>query len=127
MTGRDAALVAAGGALGATARWVVGAPFELERGAFPWTTLLVNLLGCLAIGLAARHLVPGRPLWAFTVSGVLGGFTTMSLYAVQLLDLADAGRGGIALGYLTLTLLGGHLAVLLPERGPRPAPLEGEP
>lgn len=127
VTGRELGLVAAGGALGAAARWAVGAPFDLARDAFPWTTLLVNLVGCLAIGAVSRRLVPGSLAWAFTVSGVLGGFTTMSLFAVELLDLLDAGRGAAAFAYLVLTLLGGTVAVLLPERGLRPAPAEGEP
>ena len=127
MTSREAALVALGGAIGATARWATGAPFDIGRSDLPWTTLVVNVLGCLAIGVASRRLDQGHPAWGFTVTGLLGGFTTMSLFAVELVDLVDAGRREAALGYLAVTLTSGTVAVLLGEWGNRPDPAEGEP
>ncbi len=124
---RTPVVVAAGGMLGATLRWATGLPFDTAPGELPWHTLAVNLLGCLLIGVASRRLVPHSPPWLFAVSGCLGGFTTMSLLAVELNDLVDAGRGGAAVGYLAATLVGGTAAVLVGERGHRPTPDEGEP
>ena len=72
--------VAVGGALGALARWLVGegvlavAPFTTG---FPWSTLLVNVVGCALIGLLAPLVAGARPWVAgFLVTGFLGGFTT---------------------------------------------------
>lgn len=124
---RTTVLVAVGGTLGATLRWATGLPFDTAAGDLPWHTLGVNLVGCLLIGVASRRLVPHSPTWLFAVSGCLGGFTTMSLLAVELNDLVDAGRREAAVGYLAATLVGGTAAVLVGERGHRPTLDEGEP
>ncbi|MFE9390335.1 fluoride efflux transporter CrcB [Streptomyces sp. NPDC006784] len=109
------AVVALGGALGACARYGAGLLWPTPHGAFPWTTLGVNVAGCLVIGVfmvlitdvwAAHRLV--RP---FLGTGVLGGFTTFSTYAVDIERLLEADATGTALGYLALTLLGAMAAV----------------
>lgn len=113
--------VAVGGAAGASARWGVA---ELVRAlgdthppdAFPWATFAVNVLGSLCIGIAAARLVRGTRRWAFVVTGVLGGFTTMSAFAVELNDLADANRNGTAVVYTTATLAISAAAFLGAER-----------
>lgn len=104
--------VAVGGAVGASGRWLVGWMFgELgaghQPGTWPWATLTVNILGCVLIGLAARFVAPGTTVWAFVVTGVLGGFTTFSALAVELNDLADADRMPIAVLYAAVTLAAG--------------------
>ena len=71
-----------------------------DRGGWPWATLAVNLVGCVAIGIAARRLRVGTVAWAFVVTGVLGGFTTFSSFAVEVDQLIDADRAGVALGYV---------------------------
>ena len=86
--------VAAGGACGAVLRYCVQA---LTSGAeFPWGTLVVNIAGCLAIGLAIGAFAGvtwfedvGRP---FLVAGVLGGFTTFSAFSVDTVLLWEQGR-----------------------------------
>ena len=86
--------VAAGGACGAVLRYGVQA---LTSGAgFPWGTLVVNIAGCLAIGLAIGAFAgtawfedAGRPL---LVAGVLGGFTTFSAFSVDTVLLWEQGR-----------------------------------
>ncbi len=114
---RVATAVATGGVIGAGMRWLAGVPFEVTPGTFPVRTLVVNLLGCLLIGVAAHRLPRESLAWAFAVTGVLGGFTTMSAFAQELNDLADADRTGLLVVYLAATLGGGVLAVLLGERG----------
>lgn len=108
--------VAVGGAIGAGARWLAGVPFEVTPGTFPVRTLVVNVLGCLLIGVAASRLHRESLAWAFAVTGVLGGFTTMSAFAQELNDLVDAGRGGLMVVYLVATLAGGMAALLAAER-----------
>ncbi|MCY3624239.1 MAG: fluoride efflux transporter CrcB [Gammaproteobacteria bacterium] len=86
--------VAAGGACGAVLRYCVQA---LTSGAeFPWGTLVVNIAGCLAIGLAIGAFAGvtwfegvGRP---FLVAGVLGGFTTFSAFSADTVLLWEQGR-----------------------------------
>ncbi|MET9497228.1 fluoride efflux transporter CrcB [Streptomyces sp. NPDC006552] len=101
------AAVALGGALGASARYGASLLWPTATDAFPWTTLLVNVVGCAAMGVlmvvlgelrTAHRLV--RP---FLGTGVLGGFTTFSTYAVDIRRLADLGAARTALGYLALT------------------------
>jgi CrcB protein len=110
-------VVAVGGAIGATARWAVGTPWTLDPGTWPWATLLVNVLGSLAIGFAARRLMVGTIGWAFVVTGLLGGFTTFSALAVQLNALVEAERSELALAYGAVTLSAGVGATLIARRG----------
>ncbi len=110
--------VALGAAGGAWARWLLG----LALPARPLlVTAAINLAGCAAMGLlmavlarlgsqatqARWHLLL-RPALA---TGVLGGFTTFSTFAVDVVGLVDQGRWLAAGGYLAGTSLGGVLAV----------------
>jgi fluoride exporter len=103
--------VAAGGALGALARWGAGVVFAA---AAPWTTLAVNVLGCLLIGVLVAlvaDVVAAPPLARpFLGTGVLGGFTTFSGFALDGRQLLLDGRPGAAAGYLAATLAGALLA-----------------
>jgi CrcB protein len=106
-------VVAAGGALGATVRYGIGVAWPAPVGAFPWATFLINLSGCALIGAmmvltevwTTHRLV--RPLLG---TGILGGFTTFSTYAVdiQRLAAADAARAGLI--YLAATPVAALLA-----------------
>ncbi|MFT2018298.1 fluoride efflux transporter CrcB [Streptomyces sp. 796.1] len=113
--GEVLAVVAAGGALGASARYGAGLLWPTEPDAFPWTTFGINVIGCALIGVflvvlqAARQAPPlVRP---FVATGVLGGFTTFSTYAVDVERLVHDGRAGTAVGYLLLTPLTALTAV----------------
>ena len=109
-------LAALGGALGALARWVVAEAVP-SSGGWPWATLLVNLTGCLLLGalLAVLATRSSEPSWAhpFLGVGVLGGYTTYSAFAVEVVDLLDDGALALAVGYVLLSLLGGVAAVVL--------------
>ncbi len=118
-------LAAIGGALGALARWGVAEALPRPDGGWPWATLLVNLTGCLLIGVLTGALA-GRspePAWArpFLAVGVLGGFTTYSAFAVEAVGLAEAGRVAAAGGYVLASVLGGVLAVAAGVRAVRRA------
>jgi CrcB protein len=111
------AAVAVGGALGASARWAVGSiGGSGAPDAFPWPTFTVNVVGCLLIGIITCRLDRDTVRWHFVATGVLGGFTTMSAFAVEANRLADAGRGQLASGYVAATFIAGFLALLLGER-----------
>ncbi len=104
-------LAAVGGAIGALARAGIAELVPYSTGEFPWATLLVNVVGCLAIGAAARRLHPVWASWRFGVTGVIGGFTTYSTFANETRDLLDAGRPVVALTYVTVTVAAGLACV----------------
>ena len=74
-------------------------------------------LGVL-IGFAARRVVRNTAMWAFTVTGILGGFTTFSALALELNDLADADRLPLAALSAVVTMVAGIGATAI--AGPTP-------
>jgi CrcB protein len=109
-------LAAAGGAVGALARWGVATALPGSPGHWPWATLLVNLLGCFLIGtlsaVLARRRVEATWPRPFLGVGVLGGFTTYSAFAVEVVQAVEDGAVLLALGYVLASILGGVLAVV---------------
>lgn len=110
-------LVAMGGALGGMARLAVSEQAGRWLGrAFPWGTLAVNVLGCLAIGALAPALdwpMTTSPAWLALAVGGLGGFTTVSSFSLQTLSLWQEGRHGPALANVVATLTAGLAAAAL--------------
>ena len=93
-------LVGLGGAFGSIARYLVGnatmrwvAPHNAVG--FPWGTLLVNILGCAAIGVLAvaieRLTSLNSELRLLLITGFLGGFTTFSSFSMETLLLLKGG------------------------------------
>lgn len=111
-----AALVAIGAALGALGRWQIAEWIGIEPSRLPWETLVVNVVGCLLIGIAAARIAPGSGRWSFGVTGVLGGFTTFSAFSNETRALLDTDRVGTAVAYVAVTLAGGLLAVAAGRR-----------
>ena len=111
------AVIAAGGALGAAARHGVSLGIPTGEGGLPWATLLVNVSGCLLIGVLMVLIVEARRVHRlvrpFLGVGVLGGYTTFSTYTVEAQVLIAAGRPGVALGYLVGTVAAALVAVQL--------------
>lgn len=107
--------VAAGGKLSALLRFQFGRWWPTPTPAFPWTTLLINISGCLVIGafmvLITEQWAPHPLLRSFFGTGVLGGYTTFSTYAVDIILLTCAGHPLTAVAYLLGTLLGALAAV----------------
>lgn len=107
-------VIALGGVLGAAARFAVQA--AAPPGAFPWATLIINLTGCLLIGvlMVVIDMGPAHPLTRpFLGVGVLGGYTTFSTYTADALTLVIADRPGLTLVYLVGTPLTALLAVVI--------------
>ena len=107
------AIVAAGGAIGASLRHLVGMlSLRLAGREFPWGTLAVNLVGCLAmglfIGIAARRLGLSNELRLFVATGILGGFTTFSAFSLDAVLLWERHEH-----LLTALYVGGSVALAI--------------
>lgn len=110
--------VAVGAAVGANMRfllagWVAGR----YGGAFPYGTLLINVLGSLLIGvvlgLAAERVSLAEPLRLLLVTGLLGGFTTFSTFSYETYSLIVGGNWPAAALYAALSVGLGLAAVIL--------------
>ncbi|WP_225729059.1 MULTISPECIES: CrcB family protein [unclassified Nocardia] len=101
------AVVAAGGALGATARYAAGLLWPTAGAAFPWTTLVVNVTGCALMGIVMVLITEiwtgHRLLRPFLGTGILGGYTTFSTYTADIERLVGLGHAAPALVYLAAT------------------------
>lgn len=89
--------VAAGGALGATCRLLVGRFMLSYMGpGFPWGTLTVNIAGSFLIGflieLLALRINASHTMQGFLVIGVLGGFTTFSAFSLEVGLMIEKGQ-----------------------------------
>jgi CrcB protein len=109
---------AAGGAVGAVARWGLTEAFPVATGHFPWTVLLVNVVGSGLLAILPRYDAVRSRRWAglFLGPGVLGGFTTMSAASTETFVLLDRGDVSLALAYCLGTLLAALAAVAAADR-----------
>ena len=110
--------IAVGGALGSVARHGVNVLIHgrWPTAKFPLATLVVNVAGCLVIGLLAGLIMSERLTlrfyWReFLFVGILGGFTTFSTFGLDTITLARAHSVSAALLNVTAHVLIGLLAV----------------
>jgi len=106
---REALAVFIGGAAGTLLRVGLVETFPVTAGAWPWATLIANLLGAFLAGWLVIRLTGDRhtgkhPL---LITGFCGGLTTFSTLQLELLELIDAGRGTAALSYAAISLIAG--------------------
>jgi CrcB protein len=113
-------IVAAGGALGAVARYGVGAwAVRLFPAAvWPWGTLAVNVVGGLLMGLLAGWLafrggVHGESIRLFAAVGVLGGFTTFSAFSLETALMIERRQLAMAGGYVAASVALSVLALFI--------------
>ncbi len=119
------AAIAAGGGLGALARYGLAELWPTPPEGFPWATFTTNVSGCFLIGvlmvLITDVWIAHRLLRPFLGVGVLGGFTTFSAYTNETRNLLQPGTIGLAFAYLAGTLVAALLATLAAVRLTRAA------
>jgi len=117
-------LIAAGGALGALARYVVGAAIGSRMGTrFPYGTFVINLTACVIIGFSITYLgrrVDLSPAWRYLIPvGFVGAYSTFSTYEWETLVNLRSGAFALAalyaLGSLVLGLGATWLGIVLAE------------
>lgn len=117
------AAAAAGGALGALARYGVGELVPVHPGQFPWSTFAINVVGSALLALLPAWARVHRVRWlpVFLGTGVLGGFTTMSTASAETVALFRSGDTLLGAAYVLGTLAAALAVVTLVDRTSTPA------
>lgn len=113
----DAIAVFLGGGLGSLGRWALTfVPWKTAAEAsFPLATLVTNVAGAFLIGVVVAAAAPAGLSPRATLllkTGVCGGFTTFSTFALETGDLIERGAYGVAAAYLMLSFVLGVAACL---------------
>lgn len=106
-----------GGAVGTGLRAAVTGVVPTGAAAFPWAVLAVNLSGSLLLGYLATRFLAAEARSTLTMPllgiGLLGSYTTFSTFAVDVVQLAEAGQPSLAAGYGAISLIAGLAAAWL--------------
>jgi CrcB protein len=114
---REFAAIFAGGFVGAVARLELGVTLPVRTGEFPWSTLIVNVVGAFLLGYFTTRLQERLPMSAYRRpllgTGFCGALTTFSTVQVELLRLLDDDHFGMAVLYALVSVAMGFVAVAL--------------
>lgn len=110
--------LAVAGTLGTWARYALGGLVAQKVGSgFPWGTVTVNLVGCLAFGLvggvASSRTDLAPTIRLYVLIGFMGAFTTFSTFAYETKEMLTAGQWAYAAGYVLIHNVIGVAAMLL--------------
>ena len=102
-------MIFVGGGIGSVCRYLLGAAVQTQsQGRFPVGTLVVNVLGCVAVGILAKLFLHSQTtvMWRTAlVVGFCGGFTTFSTFSFDFFGLASGGEWGRAFGYAAASVI----------------------
>lgn len=112
---KEIAIVFIGGGFGSVLRFGVGKLFISSLSKFPTATFLVNIIGCLLIGLLVAYFSKSENSFykLLLVTGFCGGFTTFSTFSNETILLLKNNQINLALVYIFSSLLVGLLATLV--------------
>ena len=108
-------MIALGGALGALARYQLSTVIQSRIPVgFPWGTFVVNISGCLVMGIATTLVTErlANPNWRFLVPiGFIGAYTTFSTFELETFRAAGDGAWLIAGANVAASVLAGYIAL----------------
>ena len=114
---RNIIAVGAGSFIGGIARYLVSLAMKGISKGFPWATVLVNLIGCLIIGLLwgflSRNASESTSWGLFLTVGLCGGFTTFSTFSKEALTMLQTGQIWGFASYIAISILAGIALVAL--------------
>lgn len=114
---RELLAIFAGGALGALARVALVQSGAAGVPHWPWVTFSVNLAGAFLLGWLATRLQERLPLSAYRrpllATGFCGALTTFSTVQLELVEMIDAHRFGLAISYAAASVVLGYLCMHL--------------
>lgn len=115
---RSMLMVAMGGAVGSAMRYLTSKVMQdWLPNAFPYGTFVVNLLGCLVIGilygLIDQNMLGNSNLKLLLITGFCGGFTTFSTFSNESLSLVQQGHLSYAVLYVGGSVCLGMMMVLI--------------
>lgn len=105
----------AGGAIGTLARAGLESLAASDPGRWPWPTFVVNVIGAFLLGYFTTRLLERLPISSYRRpllgTGLCGGLTTFSTMQVEIVRMLEHGNHGLAVGYLSASLIAGLIAV----------------
>jgi len=108
-------LIFMGGGLGSAFRFLISKLFYINKGEFPWATLLANFIGCLLIGFLVGWALKNESfrsdVYLFSVIGFCGGLTTFSTFSMENMFFLRSGDYSSFIGYTLLSVVGGLVFV----------------
>ena len=108
---KNTLFIGSGSFIGGAARYLISVAMKTISKGFPWGTLVVNLVGCLVIGLLWGFFSKNSSessSWAlFMTVGICGGFTTFSTFSKEALMMLQAGNFISLLAYVAISVIAG--------------------
>jgi CrcB protein len=108
-------LIFLGGGAGSAFRFLISKFFYINKGGFPWATLVANFIGCLLIGFLVGWALKNDSLrsevYLFSVIGFCGGLTTFSTFSMENMIFLRSGDYSSFISYTLLSFIGGLVFV----------------
>jgi fluoride exporter len=111
---REVAAIFCGGIAGSLLRVWLGREFPAGVADWPWTIFAINVSGSFVLACIATHIQQlMRPSYLAPLIGVgfCGAYTTFSTMQIEILQMVDHGRYGLAVAYALCSVLAGYLAI----------------
>jgi CrcB protein len=112
---RELGAIFVGGFVGAVARAAIVEAFPHESGQWPWATFTVNVAGAVLLGYFTTRLQERLPLSSYRRpllgTRLCGALTTFSTMQIELLEMLDGDRIGLAIAYAAISVGAGLFAV----------------
>ena len=108
---RNTVFIGCGSFLGGAARYLISVAMKTMSKGFPWGTLVVNLVGCLVIGLLwgffSKNFSESSSWALFMTVGICGGFTTFSTFSKEAIIMLQSGNIVGLISYIGVSVIAG--------------------